>query len=372
MEKFLTLFPNAENVHLTKDVGMIPFVLNREYKYDASIACFENGDYPYLTTDVNGLKQIFIKQIFKSELLNVGWFLIRNFRKFNVLQCYHISKNSIFYLLLFKILHLISISKSSTYLKFDLDDSIKSKKLSRMSIFLLKRIDLLSVETKDLCDYLNTKALFNGRVKYVPNGYFDSKARNVIEFNSKDDTIITVGRIGSEQKNNELLLEAFKVFSRENENWKLELIGPIEKNFQPYIKVFFEENPSLVSRVFFIGNISDREILQAKYDKAKIFILTSRWEGFPLVFLEAIKSGCSLISPRFSCAIDVTDNEAYGSLFSRDENPRLLANRILDLVNDSNKLETDCLKIQEFAQKKFSWLKICAHINMLLNHLAKN
>src|SRR6476620_5530988 len=81
MKKFLTLFPYTENVHLIKDVGMIPYVLHKEYGYESTIASFQNGEYPYLEDDVKGLKQTFIKKIFKKDKFNVYWFILTNFRK---------------------------------------------------------------------------------------------------------------------------------------------------------------------------------------------------------------------------------------------------------------------------------------------------
>ena len=59
-KRFCTIFPPAENVHLLKDVGMIPYVLYKEYGYNSTIACFNNGTYPALNGEVKGLKIDFI------------------------------------------------------------------------------------------------------------------------------------------------------------------------------------------------------------------------------------------------------------------------------------------------------------------------
>ena len=101
MPKFLTIFPNAENVHLIKDVGMIPYTLHREYGYDSTIASYKNGVYPYYETEVKGITQVFISKKFNNEILNVCWFILMNFRKYDILQCYHISEQSLIYLNLF-------------------------------------------------------------------------------------------------------------------------------------------------------------------------------------------------------------------------------------------------------------------------------
>ena len=292
-----------------------------------------------------------------------------NFRKYDILQCYHISEQSLIYLNLFKILKGLTFSKSFTYLKLDLNDFINDMKFSKKVLFLLKRTNLISVETKKMHNHLNENNIFGKTVELIPNGFNNNQKREILDFNFKENLIITVGRIGSSEKNNEVLLEAFKDLAKVNSEWKLELIGPIEKDFQAYIDNYYYENPNLISRVMFTGNISDRESLQEKYNKAKIFALTSPKEGFPLVFLEAIKSGCSLISPKFSSAIDVTCDEKYGSLFEIG-NYKLLSQKMLELVDNPIKLEMDCVQIQNFAYDNFTWKKICGDIDKLLNFVS--
>jgi glycosyltransferase involved in cell wall biosynthesis len=367
MPKFLTIFPNSENVHLIKDVGMIPYTLHKEYGYDSTIASFENGAYPYIETEVRGLKQVFIERKLKNEILNVCWFILMNFWKFDILQCYHLTKQSIIYLNLFKILKIISLSKSVTYLKLDAADSIKKSEISRKVFFLSKLIDQFSIETKTMHELLNKKNIFGRKVNYIPNGFCSAGKRNSISFNDKGNLMITVGRIGTYQKNNEVLLLAFKDFAKVNLDWKLEVIGPVETEFQLYVEYFYSENPDLITRVLFTDNISDRELLQEKYIKAKIFVLTSRWEGFPLVFLEAIKSGCSIISTNLSSAFDITSNGKYGSLFDVGDH-QTLTKKMLELVNNQGKLEEDCAAIQDFAYDNFAWTKICGDIDKLLNY----
>lgn len=366
MPKFLTIFPNAENVHLIKDIGMIPYVLHKEYGYDSTIACYNNGEYPYLRTELKGLKQLFIPKLFQNEIMNICIFILRNFRKFDILQCYHISTKSIIYLLFFKFLKLFTFSKGLTYLKFDANDSIKEKRISKKTIFTLKIIKKLSVETKALYLYLNDSNLLNGLVNYVPSGYYSFTKKDKVDFNYKDDLIITVGRIGNREKNNELLLESFIDFANKNDNWKLELVGPIEEEFHFYIDNYFSKNPHLRSRVLFSGNIANRDILEDKYRKAKVFALTSRSESFGIVLVEAIANGCFLLSTNFSSAYDITDNGRYGALFNYNDS-ETLTQKMLEVAHTEEKLELECLNVQNFAASNFSWQKICGNIHLMLN-----
>lgn len=367
MKRFLTIFPVTENVHLIKDVGMIPFILHKNFGYDSTIASYRNGEYGYLESEVKGLKQVFISEKFKNPIFDVLWFLLLNFRKYDIVQCYHFQRPSLWFLFFFKFLKKITFSKGFTFLKLDAVDAIKDLKLNAENKFLSKNVDLISVETKKLHDYLNTNNTIYRKVEYIANGFYCKGENNLINFDTKQNLIITVGRIGTFQKNNEILLLAFKKFALINNEWKLEIIGPIEDSFKLYIKEFFELNPILIDRISFTGSITDRRILEDKYNRAKIFILTSRFEGFPLVFLESIKSGCTIISTDIAPAYDITDNEKFGALFPIEDSDALA--KVLErVIKDEDKLRSDCANIQEFAYKTYSWDIISIHINDLINY----
>lgn len=367
--RFLTIFTPCENIHLVKDVGMIPYILYKEFNYESTIASYNNGEYPYLQTDVKGLKQIFIKQIFRSDFLNSLNFILFNFKKFDILQVYHFSLKQVLLLYVFKILNFRN-HKARVFLKMDVNDSIKSWKFNyvkkRFYKFLLKKIDLLSLESKKLHEFSVSNDMFGNMIKYIPNGFYNDGIRKHTHYADKENLIITVGRIGSFEKNNEVLLEGFKEFSKLNNKWKLELIGPIEESFKTYIVNFMKENVDLNSKISFTGSISDRKDLEYRYKKAKIFVLTSISEGFPLVFLEAIKSGCIIVSTDLNTAYDVTDNGRLGGIFPIGNHMQL--SKILnEKANNEEKLSQDCISIQNFAYENFYWKNICHNIITLLN-----
>jgi glycosyltransferase involved in cell wall biosynthesis len=365
LKRFLTLFPDAENVHLTKDVGMIPYVLHRYFRYDATLACYKNGEYPYLQNEVKGLKVVFIKKIFHNKFFDSLLFLLLNFCRYDVLQLYHLERENAILLTVFK---LLKLNKAITYLKLDMDERVLDFTFKtiqgRIHKFLLGKITCISIENELLCEKLNSNNLLGRAVIHITNGYFENN--NIAPlYASKQNKIITVGRIGTFQKNNEVLLEAFALFAEQNSNWTLELIGGVESGFSTYINHYFLKYPQLKQRVLFCGFIADKKALADKYKEAKIFVLTSRFEGMPLVYVEAMRAGCYIISSDILAARYVTKMGQFGNLFEVG-NVNELSKILLNTVHDAAKLQSNFNYVQDYVKEHFSWPTIITHLNICL------
>lgn len=360
-KRWLTLFVNAQNIHLTKDVGMIPYIMSKDFKYDSTIASYKIGEYPYLSHEVKGLKQSFIKKITGNDTLDGLIYLFLNFRKYDILQVYHFTTTSILWCYFFKI---IKLGKGRTYLKLDANASIKTQKFgaakSAVIDHILSTIDLISVETKHLHNFLSNN--WKVKVEYIPNGFYEANKRASLNLDLKQDIILHVGRIGNYLKNNEVLFEGFKSFAAQNDTWKLVVVGTIETGFEEYIQDFIRENPSLQARIILTGPIADRQIISDWYSKAKVFVMTSRSESFGLVYLEAMQHGCYILSSDVLPAYDITDNERYGKLFPVGDSLKL-AQLLNSTASDSELIYNNASKAQNFAYKEFYWPNICAKIN---------
>ncbi|MFD0939094.1 glycosyltransferase [Pedobacter boryungensis] len=362
MKRFLTIFPIATNVHLIKDVGMIPYILHKELNYESTFLCYKNDDYSYLEKEVKGLHIVYLKKIFHNQLLDVLFFLLFNQRKYDVFQVYQLSRVNLILCFFIKI---YSFCKRKTYLKLDADDQILSYLPSKITKYLLKGIDIVSIENQTYLKHLNLTMQLGRKIDYVPNGFYDNGVQKSLNFNKKENKIITVGRIGTKQKATEILCEAFREFSIYNQEWKLEIIGPIENEFKPFIAHYFKQNPNLKHRVTFTGPINNREVLEDYYATAKVFALTSRYEGFPLVLTEAAKFGCFIISTDLPAVRDLIDGNQYGNVFPINDHHYLAAlfKKISDNPHILEKLSSE---FQSFAYKHFYWPKICRTIDKLL------
>ncbi|WP_263560873.1 glycosyltransferase [Paenibacillus polymyxa] len=358
--RLVALWPECLNVFLTKDLGMIPFILHKYHNYDSAIACYGIEDFPYIETEVKGLKIDSVEN--NGDILTDGNnYLTKKAKEIDILFLMGIYPFTLSWMEKYKSVN----PKGKIYLKLDANIYwMNSIDLTENLFETLKKSDVISVESRRLYHYLNKK--WPLKIEYIPNGFYNFHSSPSVDFSEKENVILTVGRIGTHQKANETMLEAFKLAASEIPDWKLKLVGNVEEQFIEYVHGFFTENPELRDRVELVGSIENRKVIENEYRQAKIFCLTSRYEGFPLVFTEAAKNGCFIVSTELDPAFDITNESAFGTLFPIDDYYRL-SELLIEVCNDSIRLEQTCCEIQNFAETNFNWTNICDKLDLLLH-----
>lgn len=360
---YVVLFPECENVHLTKDVGMIPYIMKKKFGYQGYVACYRNEEsYSYLHKEVKGLDLCFIPKITGRARWDGLFWLLRKAKKIDVLQLFHFtSSRNFLWIFFYKLLN----HNGQVYLKLDFDSSILEYRIdgwkNTFKRRMLEKCDIISIETLENAKKLSEK--WEIAVQCISNGYYAPLDEFVIP-EEKEKIICTVGSIGIYRKNVEMLLEAFQIFAAKNGEWKLRVIGEIEEKFKGYIDNYYAVS-GLNDRVIFTGKIEDREKLYSEYCRASIFCLTSRAEGYALVYLEALNAGCYIVTTNVDCARDVTDNEKYGSIVPIGD-VDTLTDTLFKVCDDNNLLYEKCIERQKYVRNKFSWDRNCEKIvNML-------
>lgn len=365
---FVTIFTDTENFHLVKDVGQLPYFMYRTEGYDAELITYKNNkEYPYLNHEVKGLKLSFIPDRGRFFYFEIGiasylWFASKSV---DILNLFHFKKDHLLYLLIYKTLN----PKGKAYIKLDMDIlffkdynaflyskySLKNSLLKGITKWIFKLTDVFSVETEEARDYLvKVYPELAQKLIYIPNGVDNLYLEVEIKLKSweeKENIIITVGRIGSFQKNTELLLEALK--DVELKDWKVYILGPVEESFQSYIEKYFKTYPHLAERIIFSGNITDRKELFEWYNRAKIFCLTSRFEGFPITFPEALYFGNYIISSYVSSVNQITNNGQYGRIVK--SNPEDFAAAIRESIAEGFLTAEHFEDTLRFAGINFTW-----------------
>lgn len=361
-KRFHCIFPIGQNVHLIKDVGMIPYVLQKEGYYDSCISFYEKAEnLSYLKNEVKGLNYKPIKKIFKNDDLNVFLFLFSNFRRMDYVMMFHPSFKKILICFLFKML---SFNRLKFYFKLDLDESIFQSDVTRKTFVnsckkkLYNYTALFTAETKKVNNFLNKGSYYN--TEYLTNGFITTKSSNPpVE---KENILLTVGRIGSYQKNTEVLLDAITNINLLD--WKVIIIGPIEESFIPIVDEFFLSNPSLKQNVYFLGNVSDRAQLEEYYQKSKVFVLTSRYESFGLVLVEALAHGNFLVSSDLLPAQEISNFGKFGELFPIGDSQKLSS--ILQNIIDGKMYLPSKEKTIAYAEENYNWSVLVRRLYELL------
>lgn len=364
--RYFMQYLKTENVNLVKDMGMIPYKLHELYDYDSTVVTFKNGEYDYLNTEVKGLKMEFVKKIFHSYTLDGGLYLLNNSKRIDVLQIFHVTLSSFVYIFAYKKVN----PNGRIYLK--LDSSFKlPERLDRLSKFghkflksMLDKVDLITIEEERLYEpILKRIPYIKDKFKILPNGV-DFKAIDKMglkyDFDAKENIILHAARVGAEEKNTPMLLEAFKnIKDVENSDWKLVLAGPIEDEFKDYLDKYFAENPSMKNKVELLGNIKSRKELYSLYSRAKIFALTSDFESFAIALIEAAAFGDVIISTDVGIASELVD-ENNGELVKCGDT-EALTRAFEKYINED--LQELSEKTYNKCRQKFDWDSIINHLN---------
>lgn len=149
----------------------------------------------------------------------------------------------------------------------------------------LRYVDSIVVLNNDYKDKYLRKLGLDSEVIYNPKSF-------VIDSGSKlnNRTILYCGRIDDNFKGIDLLLDSFEKFCNRNSDWRLLIAGdgPALKKYKKLVEILDCGN-----RVEFLGSISN--VKDVMLD-ASIFVLPSRFEGFPMSVTEAFECGLPVVA----------------------------------------------------------------------------
>lgn len=305
LNTFVTLFPYYEDFHFFKDPGQIPFRM-KKLGYNVKLISFKNSvDY------------IFTNQFLQLDLLKekktnyILKYLIKNSNQIKVLNLFHISWITLLYSFIYKSINpkgivYIKMDNNCFYLKYEwqllLEQNIpiihlKRKLKQKLFKYFFRTVDLFSVEDVESCKTFSSYNQIKDKIFVSYNGFTCDLIlhEQKLNFHSKGNIILTVARLGVFPKNTQLLIEAFAEVAKQIPDWQLHLAGPVDDKFKPYLINFFEKNNEIKDRIIFHGNLNKRELFSL-YNKSKIFLMPSTFEGFANVFSEALYFGNVIIT----------------------------------------------------------------------------
>lgn len=346
------------NQQLLKDCGLVPYLLYKNHNFHSVMVGLKvDADYPYLEKYVRGLELDFLPENSLKARIN---YVDSHAGDIDLLILYGAYPDYIPLVERYRSVR----PDGKIYLATDMNIAWADRLPHEEPAYknFLHSCDVIAASSRAAQQYLSAK--WSVPVDLIRNGWYNFFG---IKFNDvrKENIIVTVGRIGSTQKQNHILLEAFANVANDLPDWKLRLVGGVEESFAPYIEKFFAAHPDLRKRVTFTGLITDKVALMNEYKRAKIFCLTSNFEGAPNVAAEALYSGDFVICSAVDAAGDMTDDENCGKVFPIGD-ADALANLFREVCRNDEFISTGGQHAAAYARDQFDMNKIVARLNYLL------
>lgn len=140
--------------------------------------------------------------------------------------------------------------------------------------------------------------------------------------------IISVGRLNY-QKGYDRLIRAWQIVHKAHADWELKIFGGGELKDE-LLKLISDLNLNDSVRIY--APVKD---IYSEYLKSSIYVLSSRYEGLPMVLLEAMKYGLPIVSFTCKCGPrDLIENGVNGLLIPEGD-IKQLADGIIHLIENS-------------------------------------
>ena len=163
------------------------------------------------------------------------------------------------------------------------------------------------------------------------------KPGSISQGNSK--RFLTIGRFTPLHKGIDLLIEAFHLFAQKSHDWQLDIVGEGQQE-ETYL--------SLISKYQLGDRITIHPFtnqIQDYYSKAQVYVLSSRWEGMPLVLVEAMSHGLPVVTSDLPVCQEILGD--FGMYFPNG-NVENLAQRLEDATHiDWQAKSQEALKIAQ-------------------------
>ena len=241
-----------------------------------------------------------------------------------------------------------------------------------LNLFFLKYLPDVKyvIPTKSMKKYLDVKYKLSRNIEYhvIPNAVLDSnlisKSKELVNDewynNSKLFVITAVGRL-TNQKDFSNLIKAFSLTANTLDLIRLVIIGSGEQkeSLQDHVK-----DLGLESTVKFLGFQSNPYKFMNASD---LFVMSSKWEGPGHVLIEALATGCPVITT--NCPIGPSDSVQNGEFGQLVEvgNSSALSEAILYAYNNQSNMLERVIKSGNYLKKFYTENVVNEYKKLLIN-----
>ena len=206
------------------------------------------------------------------------------------------------------------------------DNDTKVKKVQRFvgAKFADK---IITLTQEDRRNYIRKYGIAEDKIAYIYNWKEDVLSN--VTYNSESTKLVTVGRFDI-QKGYDYLVQVAKKVLNEKSDWTWDIYGSGNKGEVNKIRDLIIEN-DLQDKLFIKGLEKNQALIYG--DKA-IYVMTSRYEGLPLVLLEAQQYNLPIVS--FRCPTgpnEIVEDGVNGYLVECYDMDKL-SEKLLELMED--------------------------------------
>ena len=230
------------------------------------------------------------------------------------------------------------------------------KILSPLWQYLVKRIPHIVFPSESLRSLFRQASLSHPRTSIIPNGIAGDKFR---ADRRKDNIILLVTRI-FERKGIQYFIEAARHL---HADYHIHIVGD-----GPYLNTLKRMARGLPMPVTFHGFVDNMSpILRDLFETARFFVFTSERENFPIVLLEAMLAGTTIISTQGTGCAEVVGEAAR---LVRPRAPQDILEALEELIQNPERSEYLGRQARARVERNFIWESVARKYLTLLNEIS--
>ncbi len=195
------------------------------------------------------------------------------------------------------------------------------------------------------------------KIVFSPNGvpkiFFKTKNKKI-----RNKTILFLGRI-EPRKEVHTLIKSFVEVLKKYPKAELKIVGPIENisGYKEKLKDLINKY-NLKNRVSFLGPVYDLKKKIEIIQNSQVYILPSKWEGFPQSLIEAMSLGNCVIGSNCDGNKETIEDGKTGFLFEIGDDKELAEKINFCFSKDTSKIEKKAGNLSE----NFQWKNISENV----------
>ena len=217
-----------------------------------------------------------------------------------------------------------------------------NKKEKKRKFVINRDYDCVTVLSEADKQYIGNRL---NNITVLPNPLVFTPLR---ELPKKDNIILAAGRINDWYvKGFDILIKAWGKVAKKYPEWKLQIAGGGKDSEVALLKNYCE-TMDCSNQVEFLGYCKDMLPL---YQRSSVFVLSSRYEGFGLVLVEAMSQGCACIACDYNGRQQEIVDSSENGLLCKVNDIDGLSHRISQIIEDEalrKRLQEKAIKRSEF------------------------